>query len=153
VTRIGVISDTHGLLRPEAVEALRGVKLILHAGDIGSREVIAGLQALAPVLAVRGNIDHGALAAEYPPEQRVVVEEVTILVTHDRKLLRPLRREDGVQVVITGHSHQPLIEEKNGVLFLNPGSAGRRRFKLPITLAILKVHGSEVAAEIVELKD
>jgi uncharacterized protein len=153
VTTIGVISDTHGLLRPGAVEALRGVKLILHAGDIGSREVIAGLQALAPVMAVRGNIDHGALAAEYPSEQRLVVEEVHILMTHDRKLLPPLHREQAVQVVVTGHTHQPLVEEKEGVLHLNPGSAGRRRFKLPVTLALLKVDGSRVTAEIRYLED
>jgi uncharacterized protein len=153
VITVGVISDTHGLLRPSALEALRGAELILHAGDIGSPQVITGLQALAPVTAVRGNCDEGAVAGEYPLEQRVVVGEVTILLLHDMKMLEPLVPDEGVRVVVTGHTHKPAIQEKDGVLYLNPGSAGRRRFKLPITVALLKVDGSHVAAEIIELVD
>jgi putative phosphoesterase len=153
VTLIGVISDTHGLLRAEAVEALRGVDLIIHAGDIDTPEVIAVLQELAPVAAVRGNCDQGDWAEAYPLWQRVTVQEVAIFVLHDRKEL-PMHMpesESGFQVLISGHSHSPAIEEKDGVLYLNPGSAGRKRFKLPVTLALLRVEGTGVSAEIVEL--
>jgi len=152
-TLIGVISDTHDLLRAEAVEALRGVDLIIHAGDIDTPEVIAALQELAPVTAVRGNCDRGDWAKAYPLWQRVTVAEVAIFVLHDRKDLPMLMpaNESGVQVVISGHSHKPAMEEKDGVLYLNPGSAGRKRFKLPVTLALLKVVGVRVSAQIVEL--
>lgn len=151
MTIVGVISDTHGLLRPAAVEALRGCDRILHAGDIGSFAVIDELRKLAPVTAVRGNCDHGALAAAFEEEQRVVVEGITILVLHDRKEMRPLAPEDDVRVVVTGHTHKPVVEEKEGVLYLNPGSAGRKRFNLPITVALLKIEGSMVSAEIVDV--
>ena len=148
---IGVISDTHGMLRPEAVQALRGAELLLHAGDIGAPEVIAGLRALAPVTAVRGNGDRDAWAEAYPLRQEVTVGGVTILVLHDRKELQSLPPREGVRVVISGHSHKASIEEKDGVLYLNPGSAGPRRFKLPLTVALLTVEGAQVSAEIVEL--
>jgi uncharacterized protein len=151
VTLIGVISDTHGLLRPEALQALRGAELIIHAGDIGKPEVIAGLQALAPVTAVRGNCDQGAWADAYPLRKKMTIGEIPFLVLHDRMELKSLVSREGPRVVISGHSHTPSIEEMDGVLYLNPGSAGRRRFKLPVTVALLTVHGGKVAAEIVDL--
>ena len=139
------------MLRPEAVEALRGVELILHAGDIGSPQVIAGLQALAPVTAVRGNCDRGPWAEAYPPRQRVTVGELSILLLHSLEELKNLPPEEGVRIVITGHSHIPSLDEKDGILYLNPGSAGRKRFKLPVTLALLQVEGMKVTAEIIDL--
>jgi uncharacterized protein len=148
---IGVISDTHGLLRPEALRALRGAELLLHAGDIGAPEVIAGLRALAPVTAVRGNCDRGAWAEAYPLRQEVTVGGVDILVLHDRNELKSHPPGEGVRVVISGHSHKASMEEKDGVLYLNPGSAGPRRFKLPLTVALLTVQGSQVSAEILDL--
>ena len=151
MTLIGVISDTHGLLRPEAVQALRGVELIIHAGDIGSQEVIEGLRDLAPVTAVRGNCDRGDWAQAYPPRQDLLFGAASILVLHDRNELQTLPPGKGVRVVISGHSHRPSIREKDGVLYLNPGSAGPRRFKLPVTLALLTVQGEQVSAQIVDL--
>jgi uncharacterized protein len=151
VILIGVISDTHGLLRPEAVRALQGVGLILHAGDIGAPGVIIDLRELAPVTAVRGNCDRERWAEAFPERQHLVVEGVPILVLHDRHELRGLPPGEGVRVVISGHSHSPYIEEKDGVLYLNPGSTGPRRFKLPVTLALLSIDGGQVKAEIVDL--
>lgn len=148
---IGVISDTHGLIRPEALQAFAGVELILHAGDIGAPAVLDRLRALAPVTAVRGNCDYEAWAEQYPQLQRLTVAGVSILMLHDRHELQPGPLDEGVRVVISGHSHKPSIEERDGVLYLNPGSAGRRRFKLPVTVAQLTVEGERVSAEIVEL--
>jgi uncharacterized protein len=153
ITLIGVISDTHGLLRQEAIEALRGADLIIHAGDIGTPEVIAGLQALAPVTAVRGNCDRGAWAEAYPLRQTVSAGEVSILVLHDRKELKGVGADDNVRVIVSGHSHRPSIEEKDGVLYLNPGSAGRRRFRLPVTVAMLKLDGAKMSAEIIKMSE
>ena len=150
MTVIGVISDTHGLLRPEAVAALRGVHLILHAGDIGDPEVIARLEALAPVTAVRGNCDRGAWAEQYPLRQRIVVEGVEILVLHDRNELTSLP-PGGAHVVVSGHSHRASLVEQAGVCYLNPGSAGPRRFKLPVTLALLTLNDGKQVARIVSL--
>jgi uncharacterized protein len=151
MTLIGVISDTHGLLRPEAVRALRGVELIIHAGDIGTPEVVDGLRALAPVTAVRGTCDQGAWAEAYSPRQNLAIGAAQILVLHDRNDLQPLPAGQGLQVVISGHSHRASIQEKDRVLYLNPGAAGPRRFKLPVTLALLTVRGGEVSTEIVDL--
>jgi len=151
-TRIGVISDTHGLLRPEAIEALAGSRLILHAGDIGKPEVLQGLAAIAPTIAVRGNNDKDAWAETIPDQETVEIEGVSIHLLHILKELAFDPKEKGVRVVITGHSHKPLIEQRNGVLFLNPGSAGPRRFKLPISVAQLQLNGSSVNAKIVELE-
>jgi uncharacterized protein len=151
MTRIGVISDTHGLLRPAALEAFQGTELILHAGDIGAPEVIAGLRRLAPVVAVRGNCDRGGWPEAYPLRQAVRVEDVSILVLHDTKELKTGPPPEGTRVVVSGHSHKAAAEERDGVLYLNPGSAGRRRFSLPVTVAVLTVEGGEVAAEIVEI--
>ena len=148
---IGVISDTHGLLRPEAVEAMRGVDLILHAGDVGSREVLDALNGIAPVVAVRGNNDKGAWAEELPHSEVAEVGAVYIYMIHDVKEIDLNPAAAGFQVVVSGHSHQPSVEERKGVLYVNPGSAGPRRFSLPVTLARLKVSGEVVSAEVVEV--
>ena len=152
VHTIGVISDTHGLLRPEAVAALAGVERIVHAGDIGSPEVIAALQRIAPVSAVRGNNDREAWAADIPETEVVEVGAVSLYVLHDLHELDLDPRAAGFAAVIAGHSHQPRREERDGVLYLNPGSAGPRRFKLPISLARLTVAGTRVQAELVTLE-
>ena len=149
--QISVISDTHGLLRPEAVNALAGAELILHAGDIGKPEVLEGLSAIAPVIAVRGNNDHGAWAESIPERETVEIAGVSIHLLHSLKELTidPITAE--IQVVISGHSHKPLVESRDGVLFLNPGSAGPRRFKLPITVAHLHLDGTTIDAQIIHL--
>ena len=148
---VGVISDTHGLVRPEALAALRGVDLILHAGDIGSPAVLDALRALAPVVAVRGNNDREAWAASLP---EVVVDEIgsaRVCIVHDLKELRRDPEAEEIDVVVSGHSHQPRVERRGRVLLLNPGSAGPRRFRLPITLARLHLGAAAPRAEIVEL--
>jgi putative phosphoesterase len=147
-TRLGLISDTHGLLRPEALDFLRGAQRIIHAGDIGTHEILDQLRALAPVTAVRGNNDRGAWARVVPNTADLQVEEVAIHVLHD---VSELRLEPGVRVVISGHSHKPRIEECDGVLYVNPGSAGPRRFSLPIAVGELKISGTSVRARIKEL--
>ncbi|MBD1865968.1 metallophosphoesterase family protein [Leptolyngbya sp. FACHB-671] len=148
--QVGVISDTHGLLRPEAVAALANSELILHAGDIGNPEVLAELEAIAPVVAVRGNNDTDEWAKAIAERQTLKIEDVSVHILHIGREFN-LFETTGVQVVISGHSHKPSIVENNGILFLNPGSAGPRRFKLPISVAHLRVEGKAVHAEIVEL--
>jgi putative phosphoesterase len=148
---IGVISDTHGLLRPEALEAFHNVSLILHAGDIGRPEVLDELQRIAPVIAVRGNNDRGKWATRIPHSQLVREGAVSLYMLHDVKELQLDPRAQNIQVVISGHSHRPSNIQRDGVLFLNPGSAGPRRFKLPIGVARLIVHGNTIRAELVEL--
>lgn len=135
--RIGVISDTHGLLRAEAEERLAGVAHIIHAGDIGRPEIIDRLRRIAPVIAIRGNVDKGRWAQDYFDRQTVRLGDRSIHILHDLNDLQldPVSR--GISVVVSGHSHRPLIEAVNGVLYLNPGSAGPRRFNLPVTLATL----------------
>jgi uncharacterized protein len=152
VKTIGVISDTHGLLRPEAVAALQGSDLIIHAGDIGSPEVILALRKTAPLVAVRGNVDRGAWARQYPATEVVEVDGVLVYVLHDRQQLDVDPAAAGFGVVISGHSHRPSVTNDGGILYLNPGSAGRRRFRLPVTVARLTVHAGEAAAEIIELE-
>jgi uncharacterized protein len=152
VHTVGVISDTHGLLRPEAVAALAGVERIVHAGDIGSPEVIAALQRIAPVSAVRGNNDRDAWAAAIPETDVVEIGAVSLYVLHDLHELDLDPRAAGFAAVIAGHSHQPRQEERDGVLYLNPGSAGPRRFKLPISLARLTVSGARVKARLLTLE-
>ena len=147
---VGVISDTHGLLRPEALRALRGVALIVHAGDVGAPEILDELRTIAPLHAVRGNNDHGAWARALPEQCTVKAGAVRLLVIHDLKELVDPAAE-GVHAVISGHSHMPRIERRAGVLFLNPGSAGPRRFKLPVAVARLRVRGEKVSARIVEI--
>ncbi|MGH7333012.1 MAG: metallophosphoesterase family protein [Candidatus Rokuibacteriota bacterium] len=148
---VGVIADTHGLLRPEAVAALTGCQLIIHAGDIGTPEVLARLREVAPIVAVRGNNDRDAWARTLPDTDVAEVDGQYLYVLHDVKELDLDPRASGFRAVITGHSHRPRIEEQNGVLFLNPGSAGPRRFTLPITLARVRVQGPELTASIVHL--
>src|SRR3978361_1766656 len=128
--RIGIISDTHGLLRPEAERRLTGVDHIVHAGDIGRPEIVDALRRIAPVTAIRGNVDSGEWAREYPDTELVRLAGKSIYVLHD---LKTLQADPGVDVIISGHSHVPNVDTVGGVLYLNPGSAGRRRFKLPIT--------------------
>ncbi|NJN87309.1 MAG: metallophosphoesterase family protein [Leptolyngbyaceae cyanobacterium SL_7_1] len=150
-TRIGVISDTHGLVRPEAIAALHSCDLILHAGDIGKAEVLQHLEAIAPVIAVRGNNDIGAWAESIPESTVVAIEGVAIYLLHIGNAFKPDSTIPDIRVVISGHSHKPAIEEQGTVLWLNPGSAGPRRFKLPISVAHLQVDGGHVKAQIIEL--
>jgi len=149
--RVGVISDTHGLLRPQALTALRGSDAIIHAGDIGAREVLDALASLAPVTAVRGNNDDEAWARKIPERAMLQVGEARLLVLHDLHALGGDSRADGCAAVITGHSHRPAISERNGVLYVNPGSAGPRRFNLPVAVACLHVRGARVRGEVVLL--
>jgi len=148
---VGVISDTHGLLRPEAVDALRGVDRIIHAGDIGAPEVLSALAAIAPVTAVRGNNDRAPWAAAIAHTQVVDAGGVLIYVIHDVGELDVDPAAGGFGVVVAGHSHQPLNEQRGGVLWFNPGSAGPRRFKLPIALGRLTIEAGRVRGDIVTL--
>jgi putative phosphoesterase len=149
---IGLISDTHGLLRPEAVEVLRGSELIIHAGDVGRPEILEDLRAIAPVLAVRGNIDQGGWADRLPVTAMAEVEAVRVYVIHDVKELDLDPVASGFRVVVSGHSHKHGQMERGGVLYVNPGSAGPRRFRLPITVARLHLHGPQKPrVEFVEL--
>ena len=148
--RVGVISDTHDLLRPEALEALRGSDLILHAGDICGPEMLQALREIAPVIAVRGNNDHGPWADALPETTVVDLGAVSALMVHDLKTLRPGAVRD-VQVVISGHSHQPKKETRDGVLYFNPGSAGPRRFTLPISIGRLDIKGDRLRASLMDL--
>ncbi|MGN2252596.1 metallophosphoesterase family protein [Frateuria sp. GZRe12] len=149
--RIGLISDTHGLLRPAAIDFLHGCQRIIHAGDIGSVALVEALSAVAPVTAVRGNNDRGEAFAGLPENATIELGEVRVHVLHDLKELAIDPRAEGVHVVVSGHSHKPLAEERGGVLYVNPGSAGRRRFKLPISVGELLIDGREVMPRIVEL--
>lgn len=151
VTMVGVISDTHGLLRPKAVDALRGVERIVHAGDIGAPEVLERLADVAPVTAVRGNNDRDGWARRIPETDAVEVGGLWLYVLHDRAELHLDPRAAGFATVISGHSHRPGQEERDGVLYFNPGSAGPRRFRLPIAVGRLTIAGGRVTGEIVEL--
>jgi uncharacterized protein len=151
--RIGLISDTHGLLRPEAVRFLHGCDHIIHAGDIGTADVLGALGAIAPVTAVRGNNDGGEWAAQLPHTQSLELGGVAIFVLHDLKELKIHSPPAGTKVVICGHSHKPEIRQQpSGLLIVNPGSAGPRRFKLPVTAAELTITGAgSLSARIVDL--
>ena len=149
---VGVIADTHGLLRPEAVRALEGCSRIIHAGDVGPKMILEDLARIAPVTAVRGNVDREPWALrELPEEARLTVEGANVYVLHDRNALAFDPAAAGAGVVVTGHSHKPLIERVNGVLYVNPGSAGKRRFSLPITLAKLEFSPAGVEARLIGL--
>jgi len=148
---VGVISDTHGLLRPEAVAALRGTDLIIHAGDVGAPEVIETLRKLAPTFVVRGNVDKAHWAGALPMTAHVEVGELLFHVLHDISELDLDPAAVGYAAVVYGHSHQPSIEMRDDVLFLNPGSAGPRRFKLPVSIGRVSVSGQQLRPEIVEL--
>ncbi|MGB7727405.1 MAG: metallophosphoesterase family protein [Candidatus Acidiferrum sp.] len=149
--RIGIISDTHGLLRPEAERALQGVDLIVHAGDVGDPEILARLKRIAPVFAVRGNVDTSQWAQELPVTTVVEADGASLYVLHNLREL-DLRPDGGnFDFVISGHTHQPGQSEKNGVLYINPGSAGPRRFNLRITLALIDLAKRPWSAEFVKL--
>jgi uncharacterized protein len=148
---IGVISDTHGLLRPEALQALAGSSLIVHAGDVGDPEILTALRDIAPVVAVRGNIDTAEWARKLPEFQRIEHEGASIYVLHDINQLDLDPVAAGLHAVISGHSHKPAIRTQDGVLYLNPGSAGPRRFSLPVTLARLYVSAHGLEAERIDL--
>jgi uncharacterized protein len=150
---VGVISDTHGLLRPSAVQALRGCDLIVHAGDVGKLEVLEGLRAIAPLMAVRGNVDHDTWNEDLPDTRIVQAGEVYLYVLHDLHALDLDPAVGGFGAVISGHSHHASVRERGGVLYLNPGSAGPRRFTLPVTLALLRVRGHGLQADIVALEE
>lgn len=149
--RIGIISDTHGLLRPEAEQRLAGVDHIIHAGDIGRPEIIDHLRAIAPVTAIRGNIDGAEWAKAYPATQTVELGGRRFHVVHDVHDLTIDPAAEGIDMVISGHSHRARIETRNGVVYLNPGSAGPRRFKLPITLATLDISAGSLSPLIHDL--
>ncbi len=148
---IGVISDTHGLLRNEAVAALAGADMILHAGDVGSGVILPALAAIAPVVAVRGNVDEGDWVDELPEARTVTVAEHRFHLLHDFGGLDIDPAAEGCGAVIFGHSHNPFVEERSGVLYLNPGSAGPRRFSLPVSLARIEVGPAGIVPEIVHL--
>jgi len=148
---IGVISDTHGLLRPEALEALRGSEHIIHAGDVGTFEIIEILSRIAPVTAVRGNVDKGALSRQLPETQVLELGGVSIYVLHHLAQLDLKPEAAGFSVVVSGHSHVPKQETRDEVLYFNPGSAGPRRFKLPVSIGKLILEDGGVRGEILPL--
>lgn len=149
--RVGLISDTHGLLRPEALDFLRGSDHIIHAGDITGPEILPPLAAIAPLTVVRGNNDRGAWARELPETAVLRLGQVAIYVIHDLKELPLDPVGAGMRVVVSGHSHKPLCSERGGVLYVNPGSAGRRRFALPISVGELLVDGEDIKVRLVTL--
>lgn len=150
---IGIISDTHGLLRPEAVAAVRGAEHIIHAGDVGSPEILDQLREIAPVTAIRGNVDKQPWARRLPETDVVVLSGVSIYAIHDLSQLDLKPEAAGFRVVIYGHSHIPKMETRGGVLYFNPGSAGPRRFRLPVTLGRLYIEEGSVRGEIVTISD
>jgi hypothetical protein len=149
--RVGLISDTHGLLRPQATAFLQGCSHIIHAGDIGQQNILEQLLLIAPVTAVRGNNDTGSWAFALPVTECLQLGSVHIHVVHDLAELKNKPHPEGIDVIVSGHSHRPLIAERDAVLYVNPGSAGPRRFRLPITLAELRIANRQVSASIVTL--
>jgi putative phosphoesterase len=148
---IGVISDTHGLLRPEAIEALRGVEHILHAGDVGDPSILDSLRNLAPVTAIRGNIDVDGPCSQLPATEVITLHGHTFYMLHDRHALDLDPGAAGFSAVISGHSHKPLIEWRKGVLYMNPGSAGPRRFSLPVSIGLLTIGADGLQPRLVTL--
>lgn len=148
---IGVISDTHGLLRPEALELLRGSEHIIHAGDIGSPNIIPALEKIAPITAIRGNVDTQPWARRFAETEIVELAGLHIYVIHDLNALDLNPKAAGFAAVISGHSHQPKQQTKDGVLYFNPGSAGQRRFKLPISVGRLEILNGGIEAKILDL--
>ena len=148
---VGLISDTHGLLRPEAVQALEGSDLIVHAGDIGQSAILDALQAVAPVRAVRGNVDRGVWAHALPKSEAVEFDGISVYVVHNIEDLDIDPLAAGFNVVVSGHSHQPSVRERDKVIFVNPGSAGPRRFKLPVSLALMFVQDHSVDVQLMTL--
>lgn len=148
---VGVISDTHGLLRPEALDALKGSDLILHAGDVGDSEILTQLEAVAPVVAIRGNVDGGEVARSLPDTQVVELDGLLIYILHDIGALDLSPEAAGISMVIFGHSHMPEIRESRGVQYFNPGSAGPQRFSNPITVGRLRISRGKLFPEIIPL--
>ena len=148
---VGVISDSHGLIRPEALKALRDSDLIIHCGDVGDPSVLKALRTIAPVRAIRGNNDHGGWADRLPERDLVSIESQFIYVLHNLAELDLDLAASGVTAVLSGHSHKPVIERRGGVLFLNPGSAGPRRFRLPVTVATLTLRSGRWMPRVVPL--
>jgi uncharacterized protein len=148
---VGLISDTHGLLRPEAKRALAGVDLIIHAGDIGAPEVLEELRAVAPLHAVRGNNDRGAWARAIPPTESLELEGASIYVLHDLNELDLDPAAAGFAAVVAGHSHRPAVKTHDGVLYINPGSAGPRRFSLPVAVGFLEIVAGEARGRVTEI--
>ena len=151
IRRVGLISDTHGLLREEALRALKGSDLIIHAGDVGKPEVLTALETIAPVIAVRGNVDRGAWAQSLPETAVAEAGSVLCYVLHDVQALDLDPAAAGFHVVVSGHSHQPSRSERSGVLYINPGSAGPRRFRLPVTVARLSLGESPWKVDFIDL--
>ncbi|MGE5305306.1 MAG: metallophosphoesterase family protein [Alphaproteobacteria bacterium] len=149
---IGLISDTHGLLRPQVLAALKGVDLIIHSGDIGKPEVLQGLKAIAPLIAIKGNVDKGAWAHSLPDVKWLRIGDARMFVIHNVNELDFNAAARGYQVVVSGHSHKPSVVTRDGVLLVNPGSAGPRRFKLPVTVGKLRVDCIAVSTEILYLE-
>ena len=149
---VGVISDTHGIIRPEVIEALRDSELIIHAGDVGTPEVLEHLRGIAPTIAVRGNVDKDRWAQSLPLSEVIAVGEVRLYMLHDLTELDLDPKAAEFSAVISGHSHRPTAEHRDEVLFLNPGSAGPRRFALPVTVAKLRVVGTRLSYEFIELR-
>lgn len=150
--KIGIISDTHGLIRPEALESLKGCDLILHAGDIGSMDIIESLMEIAPTIAVRGNCDRGELAEKFHATEAVEVNGFYFYMLHNIGDLDIAPKEAGFKFVISGHSHSPSYEFKKGVIYINPGSAGKRRFDLPVSLAKIHIKDGEFEVSFITLK-
>ncbi len=148
----GLISDTHGLVRPEALAALAGVDRIIHAGDVGRAEVLEALARVAPVTAVRGNVDKGEWAEALPETATVRLGGVVVFVIHDVGELGRHALPEGCRVVVSGHSHKPVVAERDGLLFINPGSAGPRRFSLPVSMGRLVIEGGDASAELIGLE-
>jgi putative phosphoesterase len=148
---IGVIADTHGLLRPAAIAAFQGVERIIHAGDIDTPDVLQALRTLAPVTAVRGNMDRGPWASEFPTTAALTIEQVGVYVLHSLHDLDLVPEAAGFRVVVSGHSHRPAIRERNGVLYVNPGSAGPRRFRAAVSVALMEVQDTRVEVRLVRL--
>jgi putative phosphoesterase len=149
--QVGVISDTHGLLRNKVTEALQGVDLIIHAGDIGGEAVLKALRRIAPVVAVRGNMDRGEWALKLPETEVVAIDKTVVYVIHDAMRLDLEPGPAGFGAVISGHTHRPAVIRRRGVLFVNPGSAGPQRLNLPVAVAILRVQGRSLEANVVQV--
>jgi putative phosphoesterase len=150
--RIGLVSDTHGLVRPEALAALKGSEVIIHAGDIGKAEVLDSFASIAPVVAIKGNNDRDLWAKKIPDVLNLEINGVKIRVIHNLKELETHPAHDGIRIIVSGHSHKPCVVERDGILFINPGSAGPRRFKLPVAVAKLRIVRGRVRGKIIELK-
>jgi len=149
---LGIVSDTHGFVRPEVAKAFEDVEMIIHAGDIGKPEVLDSLQTIAPVIAVRGNMDRGEWARSLPEAEVIEVESILLYVRHDLGGLDLDPVAAGFRAVISGHSHRPAVRKRKGVLYVNPGSVGPRRFTYPVSLALLHIRGDTLGAQLIKLK-